>query len=183
MTKKVYIYLRDTRQTNSGVFCIRVGSETAVRGDTSFRISVRSCISAKRRCWRIYGASGLTGSHKKRDEALKGGLIEALQTAVTERLGGYARKNSWVKINPALAMVPHKRAHTPLHRDLLRTWLTESMLCANKLLKCPTNDGIWHLFPSLPSLPPHLLWEKMNGLRFWALDKCPNTALSVTLWF
>lgn len=71
VTKKVYIYLRDTRQTNSGVFCTRAGSETAVRGDTSFRISVRSCISAKRRCRRKYGASGLTGSHRKRDEALK----------------------------------------------------------------------------------------------------------------
>lgn len=35
---------------------------------TSFRISVRSCISAKRR---IYGASRLTGNHRKRDEALK----------------------------------------------------------------------------------------------------------------
>lgn len=71
VTKKVYIYLRDTQQTNSGVFCIRAGSKTAVRGDTSFRISVRSCIPAKRRCRRIYGASGLTGSHRKRDEALK----------------------------------------------------------------------------------------------------------------
>lgn len=71
VTKKVYIYLRDAQQTNSGVFCIRAGSETAVRGDTSFRISVRSCIPAKRRCRRIYGASGLTGSHRKRDEALK----------------------------------------------------------------------------------------------------------------